>query len=182
MHTIDGDSIGVNGRGSASLDGQFTFKGILHVPQSNLSLLSVSCSAKHNVQVLIDAHGAYGYQDNKTILYAPIQDGLYPITTSSMNDLRLADAPTIYRSSTDYERNDDYNSYSDDGYDSNGNNYGGNGNSNSVLVKNKCKTVGANTTLIAKAATIQSMSFEHLHRLLGHASKAFAIEAGIRVT
>ncbi|KAJ2502551.1 hypothetical protein GGH96_000955, partial [Coemansia sp. RSA 1972] len=182
MHTIGGNSIGVNGRGSASLDGQFTFKGILHAPQSNLNLLSVSCSAKHNIQLLFDAHGAYGYQDNNTILYAPIQDSLYPIMSNSLKNARLADAPTIYRSNTDYERNDDYNSYSDDGYDSDGNNYSGNGNSNSTLEQDKCKAVGANLTLIAKAATIQSMSIEHLHRLLGHAPKAFATEAGIRVT
>ncbi|KAJ2285141.1 hypothetical protein IW141_005911, partial [Coemansia sp. RSA 355] len=64
----------------------------------------------------------------------------------------------------DDDGSDDYNG-SDD-YDSDG--YGGNRSCNRTLVQGKCKAVGANPTLIANAAATQSMSFEHLHWLLGH--------------
>ncbi|KAJ2498479.1 hypothetical protein GGH96_004263, partial [Coemansia sp. RSA 1972] len=177
------------------------------------------------MQVLFDSRGAYMYKNGKAALYAPIQDGLSPIMSSSLNNARLADALTIYgggssngHRSNMIDYNDNRNGYDGDSYsgngdgynsngyggngngnnysgngnsngnnysgngNSNGNNYSGNGNSNSTLEQDKCKTVGANTTLIAKAATTQSMSIEHLHRFLRHASKAFAIEAGIRVT
>ncbi|KAJ2502252.1 hypothetical protein GGH96_001187 [Coemansia sp. RSA 1972] len=197
IHTISGD-IGVHGRGTATLDGQIKVNNVLHAPGSKLNLLSVSHLVCNNTQVLFDSRGAYMYKNGKAALYAPIQDGLNPIMSSSLNNARLAEALTIYgggssngHHSNMIDYNDNRNGYDGDSYSGNGdgynsNGYGGNGNNYSTLEQDTCKAVGANLTLIAKAATTQSMSFEHPHRLLRHVSapciKAFAIEAGIRVT
>ncbi|KAJ2179406.1 hypothetical protein GGF45_002420 [Coemansia sp. RSA 551] len=95
--TIGSNGIDVHGRGAAQLDGDLIFDDVLHVPQSKLNLLSVSCLPKNNAQVLFDAHGAYVYHDNKPILYAPAVNGLYPVTAASLSDPRLAAAPIIQK-------------------------------------------------------------------------------------
>ncbi|KAJ1755171.1 hypothetical protein LPJ58_004343, partial [Coemansia sp. RSA 1591] len=81
------------------------------------------------MQVLFGSNGAYVYKNGKAVLYAPIQDGLYPITSSSPYDARLADAPTISRNG---DSSDGYRGGSNDcdGYGNRGkrNGYGGDSN------------------------------------------------------